>query len=417
MGLLFPNSAVVVLADQSTARILKSTVTGRGFEFIQVQSLQLGAYRLQKVLTELIVLDTDYPEFNSEGLELLIEKNPGVKNIPIVLLTRSNERTRKLKIDSSYQVDIVEKSGSNNIAAEIDKYLQPSITLKFWGVRGSAPSANHEYMKYGGNTTCVQIESPVHDDILILDSGTGIRNLGNEIAERINNQASGHLFITHPHWDHIQGFPFFKPFYHSKNWFKIHMPEQYRGGTKEILSGHMTKTFFPVTLDMFEADIEYISQTEEMQHYDGFTLEYMIANHPTKTAMYKIQIGGYVIVFAPDNELNDAPSPIRFNDRFEHFISNCDLLIHDAQFDRDMYKKRMGWGHSAWEDIVETARKNHVKRLYLTHHDPDSTDEVLDRVSKKIERYQQNPFEEIQLAKEGAVIKLPLQKPVSAYKK
>ncbi len=183
------------------------------------------------------------------------------------------------------------------------------------------------------------------------------------------------------------------------------------------MSGHMTKTFFPVTLDMFEADIEYVTQSEEMQHYNGFTLEYMVANHPTKTAMYKIQIGGYVIVFAPDNELNEDPTPIRFNDRFEHFISNCDLLIHDGQFDKEMYKNRVGWGHSSWEATVELARRNHVKRLYLTHHDPDSTDEILDRISKKLEQYQNNPFADIRLAKEGAVIKLPLQKSVSAYKK
>jgi phosphoribosyl 1,2-cyclic phosphodiesterase len=417
MGFLFPHSTVVVLADPGIANKFKSTVIDYGFEFVQVQSLQLGAYRLQKLLSHLIVLDTDLPDFSLETLKLLIEKNPNVRNIPFLILTRSKVQLQHLQKDFSLNVDIIEKSRIKNISVEIERYLQPSIILKFWGVRGSAPSANQEYMKYGGNTTCVQIESPVHDDILILDSGTGIRNLGNEIADRIQNKASGHLFITHPHWDHIQGFPFFKPFYHSKNRFKIHMPEQFRGGTEEILSGHMTKTFFPVTLDMFEADIEYVTQAEEMQHYDGFTLEYMIANHPTKTAMYKIQIGGYVIVFAPDNELNDNPSPIRFNERFEHYISNCDLLIHDAQFDRELYKKRVGWGHSAWEEIVEAARRNHVKRLYLTHHDPDSTDDMLDRISNKIGQYLNNPFEDIQLAKEGAVIKLPLQKSVSAYKK
>jgi phosphoribosyl 1,2-cyclic phosphodiesterase len=417
MGLLFPNSAVVVLADQKTADIYKGTVIKHGFEFIQAQNLQLGAYRLQKVLPQLIVLDSDVQDFSEHSMKLLIDKNPNVKNIPVLLLSRSNGNYQYLHNKFNLDLKIIEKKQHKDISAEIDKYLQPCIVLKFWGVRGSAPSANHEYMKYGGNTTCVQIESPIHDDILILDSGTGIRNLGNEIAERIQNQASGHLFITHPHWDHIQGFPFFKPFYHSKNRFRIHMPEQYRGGTEEILSGHMTKTFFPVTLDMFEADIEYVTQSEEMQHYNGFTLEYMVANHPTKTAMYKIQIGGYVIVFAPDNELNEDPSPIRFNDRFEHFISNCDLLIHDAQFDKEMYKNRVGWGHSAWEATVEIAKRNHVKRLFLTHHDPDSTDERLDRISKKLEQYQNNPFVDIRLAKEGAVIKLPLQKTVSAYKK
>jgi phosphoribosyl 1,2-cyclic phosphodiesterase/CheY-like chemotaxis protein len=410
MGLLFPDSAVVVLGDQITVEQIKNTVIKRGFEFVQVQSLQLGAYRLQKIHTQLIILDSDYPEFSREGVDLLFKKNPKVKNIPIVLLTRSAGKLSDFNSDSYQNIEIVEKSRGNTVSREIDKYLEPSIMLKFWGVRGSTPSANVEQMKYGGNTTCLQIESPNFDEILILDSGTGIRNLGNEIAERINNQASGHLFITHPHWDHIQGFPFFKPFYHNKNSFKIHMPGQYRGGTEEILAGHLTKTFFPVTLDMFEADIEYITQKEQIAKYNGFTIEYMVANHPTKTAMYKIQTGGYIIVFAPDNELSADPSPFRFMDKFEHFISDCDLLIHDAQFDRETYKERPGWGHSAWEDIVDIARRCNVKRLYLTHHDPDSTDEYLDRINKKLESYIGNPFREIELAKEGAVIKLPLKK-------
>lgn len=413
MGSLFPDSAVVVLADQNTASQVKDIVLDRGFEFIQVQSLQLGAYRLQNIYTQLIILDSDYPEFNREGFELLFKKNPGIKNIPILLLTRSIEKLRDYQTDTYQNIEIIEKRWGNNLTSVIDKYLEPAIILKFWGVRGSTPSANPDQMKFGGNTTCLQIESPYLDNILILDSGTGIRNLGNEIADRINNQASGYLFITHPHWDHIQGFPFFKPFYSNKNKFKIYMPEQYRGGTEEILSGHMTKTFFPVTLDMFAADIEYVTLEEEKQEYKGFTLEYMVANHPTKTAMYKIHIGGYVIVFAPDNELNIDPSPIRFVDKFENFISGCDLLIHDAQFDREMYKDRIGWGHSAWEDAVEVAKRCNVKRLFLTHHDPDSSDERLDRINKKLEPYINNPFRQIQLAKEGTVIKLPLKNVIS----
>ncbi len=414
MAMLYPESSVVVLADQQLTREIKPAVEHRGLNFIQVQSLELGAFRIQKVHTELIVLDQDYPEFNEKGLILLYELNARVKNIPIILISNSNTQAKRFQGDEFSNIEYVKNPGSGDLAGIIDKYLQPSIVLKFWGVRGSTPSANLENMKYGGNTTCVQIESPEMDEILILDSGTGIRNLGNEIYSRRNNEINGHIFITHPHWDHIQGFPFFKPFYLKKNKFNIYMPEQYRGGTQEILSGHMTKTFFPVTIDMFAADLEYHTQQEEIVEFSGFTIEYMVANHPTKTAMYKIQIGGYVIIFAPDNELNDDPTPLRFMDQFEHFIRGCDLLIHDGQFSRETYKNCNGWGHSAWEETMEVARRCNVRRLVITHHDPDSTDTMLDKVNVKLQDYQGNPFEFIALAKEGMVIKLPLKKAVTA---
>lgn len=411
MGWLYSDSAVIVFADQQIVSTIKDTIKQHGFDFIQIQSLELGARQIHKHHVQLIVLDAELPGFSKEGVDLLLEKNPELKHIPVLILTNSNSNIDDFS--SNYRnIEVVNNMNGQPLPARIDTYLEPSIMLKFWGVRGSTPSANMQNMKFGGNTTCVQIHTSGNEKMLILDSGTGIRNLGNHIEKHLNNIASGHLFITHPHWDHIQGFPFFKPFYMDKNSFKIHMPEQYRGGAEDILSGHMTKTFFPVTIDMFSAEIEYLTQQEEQQNYDGFSVEYMVANHATKTAMYKFRIGGNVIIFAPDNELNPNPSPIRFIDKFQDFIAGCDLLIHDGQFDKKIYQNRIGWGHSAWENIVEVARFCDVKRLYLTHHDPDSSDEKLERINKKLQTYLNNPFEEVELAREGAVVKLPLKKAV-----
>ncbi|PAU95412.1 MBL fold metallo-hydrolase [Aliifodinibius salipaludis] len=257
-------------------------------------------------------------------------------------------------------------------------------------------------MEYGGNTTCLEIDVPGTDDVLILDSGTGIRNLGNKFKDQ-PGKIWGRIFITHPHWDHIQGFPFFKPIYGSKNHFSIHMPEQgEEGGCKDILDGHLTKTFFPVTLDMIDANLEYITQPMKRMKYEGYDVDFMLANHTIETAIYKIFIDGKEIVFCPDNELILKPSEKSdYDTKLEAFLSGVDLLIHDGQYDRESYKEKKGWGHSAWEDVVEFAVRLDIQRLFITHHDPDSDDKQLRSLDDHLNTEFGSVFKSIGLAKEG----------------
>lgn len=286
-------------------------------------------------------------------------------------------------------------------------HTSESVELKFWGVRGSTPCANKENMEFGGNTTCLQINIPESDELLIMDSGTGIRNLGNHLVQT-KDSIRGRIFITHPHWDHIQGFPFFKPIYSHQNHFDIHMPAQANGGCKEILSGHLTKTFFPVTLEMIDANIEYITQREEAQQYEHYQIEYMLANHPINTAIYKITIGGKTIIFCPDNELTPIAEKTNayFYTKFKEFIYEADLLIHDGQFNRETYRDRVGWGHSAWEEAVEFAIRSKVKKIIITHHDPDSDDHFLHGLDERIHLEYGSHFDLIGLAKEGDTLKI-----------
>lgn len=341
-------------------------------------------------------------------LEESFTQKPGRRFIPTAILCENVEETSERFGDCLLPVSIIADTADNKLAAFIEEAVCPSVNVRFWGVRGSTPCANSENIRYGGNTSCVEIEIPGYDRKLILDCGTGIRNLGNYLKAYSKEAVHGDLFITHPHWDHIQGFPFFHPFYKKENSFRIRMPEQYRGGTKDILAGHLTKTFFPVTLGMFDADLEYITQSEEPDAFGPVEVDYLVANHPTKTAMYRFRIMGYTIIYAPDNELPMEASPLRFADRFSDFIRDCDVLIHDAQYDLDLLKTREGWGHSAWERVLELSKQNNVKRLYLTHHDPDSSDTKLKQLSSRLELYKKESFQELELAREGLSVKLPV---------
>lgn len=267
------------------------------------------------------------------------------------------------------------------------------------------PCANAEYMRYGGNTTCVQVKVPGTEELLILDSGSGIRMLGNDLVARPGH-VKGRIFITHPHWDHIQGFPFFKPFYSAANQFDIHMPMQANGSCRGVLSGQMVNTYFPITPEMLTARIDYHTQSPYPKDYGAYKVEFMLANHQTNTAIYKFYVDDKIIVFSPDNELglDGERHRMPFYRQVIDFIRDADILIHDGQYDRASYPERRGWGHSAWEEAVELAIKAGVRHLFLTHHDPDSLDDYLDEREAAIHESYGNRFESVQLAREGQCI-------------
>lgn len=407
-------NSILVLGENSLTEAVRKISEEFGSNIVKLQHEDQLKSHLLSEKQGLIVIDSDLVKNIDEKLNSVFFQSPGLRFMPIAVL--SSEVDNLIEKFSYFVHNVMLISDDNTENGLKDFFrdnLESAIKLKFWGVRGSTPCANSENMRYGGNTSCVQVEIPGSDELLILDSGTGIRNLGNHLMRYKNGSIKGQVFITHPHWDHIQGFPFFKPFYDGSNKFTVRMPEQYRGGAQDILAGHLTKTFFPVTLDMLDANLEYITQREEREDFEHYSVDYLVANHPTKTAIYRFDIKGFRIIYASDNELPLTSSPIRFLDQFSEFIEDADLLIHDGQFCLEKYETRKGWGHSAWERTLEIARKSRVKRLFITHHDPDSNDRDLDHIAEILEKENRGSFEQLQLTHEGMVVKLPLKVPAS----
>lgn len=285
--------------------------------------------------------------------------------------------------------------------------MAESVKINFWGVRGSTPCANSENMIFGGNTTCFQIEADGLNELLIIDCGTGIRNLGNHILNG-SRRIKGRIFITHPHWDHLQGFPFFKPFYKESSWFRVYLPPQDGAGCKEILQGHMSNTFFPVTIDMLDADMDCETFQPNGASFANYSVDYMWAKHTVQTAMFRFKFGDKVIIFAPDNELpqDKSKESEQFLEEFKDFVQGADVLIHDGQFNNIQYGERIGWGHSSWERVLEVTKDCDIKNLILTHHDPDSNDEYLQSLDDNLKKSHSSFYNKVAFAREGMHLEL-----------
>jgi phosphoribosyl 1,2-cyclic phosphodiesterase len=269
------------------------------------------------------------------------------------------------------------------------------MKVKFYGVRGSLPVCGREFERYGGNTTCIKIHRENANRIAIIDAGTGIRNLGKEIMKEGLTQNVINILFSHFHWDHIQGFPFFAPAYSER--YKIGILAMGRRGKiknlKEIFSMQMQKEYFPVELESMGAQFEFLTYGEK-ETLLGAIITTASQYHKYVGGSYgfRIEDDGVTLVVCTDLEhLNGIDQNIVI------LAKDADLLIHDGQYTANEYKKFKGWGHSSLEQAVEVAIQAKVKRLIITHHDPDHNDDFLD----SMERECQALFPNSVFAKEG----------------
>ncbi len=258
------------------------------------------------------------------------------------------------------------------------------MKVRFWGTRGSIASPGHETVRYGGNTSCVEVRL---DDgsVLILDAGTGIRKLGNALVEEFEH-IEAFLFVTHTHWDHIQGFPFFRPAFlkATKLWIA-----GCAAGSKhigDVLIGQMESAFFPVSFGDLTADLEFVQNSEPLWHMGSAVLHGFSLNHPGGGCGVKIVADDSTLVYLTDNELARPGHDSTINEKVIEFVRDADMLIHDAQYRAEDFPRHMGWGHSCYEDVIQVAMDANVQRLLLFHHDPDRTDDQVESIVEAARR-------------------------------
>lgn len=259
------------------------------------------------------------------------------------------------------------------------------MQVTFWGTRGSISKPGPTTLRYGGNTSCVDVRSDAGTRIVI-DCGTGAHGLGQHLlASADGTPVDGHLLISHTHWDHIQGIPFFAPLFVPGNTWNIYGPRGLSNSIRDTLAGQMEYSYFPVTTEQMGADVEYHDLVEGVFDVGDVRVTTQYLNHPALSLAYRLEADGASIVYASDHEphhraLADGGDLSSSAADLHHaaFFEGADLLIHDAQYVAAEYPERVGWGHSTLEYVVEAARHAGVASLALYHHDPARDDESID---------------------------------------
>lgn len=263
------------------------------------------------------------------------------------------------------------------------------MKVRFWGTRGSIAKPGPSTVRFGGNTSCVEVRS-ASGTLIILDCGTGAHGLGQDLLKSGVHPLRGHILITHTHWDHIQGIPFFDPLFVPGNEWDIYAPRGLGSSLRDSLAGQMQYTYFPITLEELGAAIRYHDLVEGVFEIGDIKVRTLYMNHPALTLGYRLEADGVSVVYACDHE----PHSRRYaqgsggmseqDRRHIQFMQGTDLVIHDAQYTTTEYTNKIGWGHTPVNCAVDMCRAAGVSRLALTHHDPLRKDDDVDNICEDV---------------------------------
>ncbi|HEX7859168.1 MAG TPA: response regulator [Verrucomicrobiae bacterium] len=395
--------------DEALRALLTELLRDAGWNVLEAEDGESGLAIALDQRPDVVICDLLMPRCNGfQFCRALNERRSLLPNIKIVVSSGSGYAIDRLNALESGADEFVGKpvapgdliallerltSGTKLTTSPVlpvDFAPEGTTRVKFWGVRGSIPSPGPHTVFYGGNTSCVEVRAD--GELLILDAGTGIRNLGNHLQEEFGERPMRMtVLISHTHWDHIQGFPFFAPAYDARNEVRVLAFEGPRKGVEATLSIQMESPYFPISMREMPGNIEF-EELKAMEFNVGkIPAQAQFMNHPGVCVGYKLNTKAGAVVYFPDNELfgrqqNTAAAHVseerttfaRKQDfRLQEFVAGADVVIADAQYDAKEYAEHVGWGHSCVDDVVEMAIAARVKQLFLFHHDPDHSDEQI----------------------------------------
>ena len=273
--------------------------------------------------------------------------------------------------------------------------------VKYWGVRGSIPAPGPKTQRYGGNTTCLELQAGDHT--IAIDGGTGVRLFGKSLFARLPVNVT--FLMTHLHWDHVQGFPFFAPFLIPGNTFQIYSAHHNGGNIHDVLKQLMAQPAFPISMDAFQSEVnfDFINAGDTLRFGD-LVVKTMLLNHPGGVIGYRFEYGGKVFVHASDWE---HPTDGSLDEEFVEFIRDADYMSVDATYTEDEYHgrqgpRRVGWGHATHDECIRHGRAGGVKHTILTHHEPERSDADLDALANDVYGGQ----DDVSFSSEGRIIQL-----------
>ena len=376
-----PLKFFVVDDDELVVRILCKLLGDAGYEAVAETSSTHALSRIRAERPDVVLLDIMMPGI--DGLEMCKElrADKAFADTKIVFISaKTYEFDRKRALGFGADGFLVKPVEAETFVPQLERIIEDKIEMTFWGVRGTLPVPGPRTLKYGGNTSCVTLEFP-KGQFFIFDAGTGIKELSNHLMIEGRTRFEATIFISHPHWDHINALPFFAPLYIPGNHFDICGATHGDASMRDLISAQMDDIYFPVTIREFGAHVTFRDLRQETVETENIIVRTMLLSHPGYCLGYRCEYGGRVICYVTDNELYPAGTA-GYNPHFETslaaFCQAADYLITDTTYTDAEYEKKAGWGHSCISKVVELAHKARVTNLCLFHHDPDQDDDAID---------------------------------------
>ncbi len=374
-------SFFIVDDDPVCVKLYTRMLEAAGHTVTALNSTDHALEEIIKVKPDCVLCDLILP--NLDGLQFFqqLKQEESIKQ-PIFIIITSKEYIYDYRRAFELGVNgyINKSSGYEAIIERVLEIVNNDVIVRFWGVRGTLAVPGANSVRYGGNTNCVTLEFP-DNNLFIFDAGSGIKELSRFFIKQHRTPVSAKIFITHPHWDHINGIPFFVPFYVQGNEFEIFGSNHHSISLENLISDQMNSVYFPVTLKEFAAKVTFHSLSEEQFNIGDIHIQTILLNHPGRCLGYKVTYKDKVFSYITDNEIyfEDSPSYNEFNHhKLQQFIEGSDLLIMDATYSDKEYVHKMHWGHSCVSRVVDMADAAKIPLLALYHHDPDQFDVDID---------------------------------------
>lgn len=363
------------MAVQVTVRLLQTA----GYQAEGFIGSERAIDRILELRPDVIILDVMMPGINGFDLLTMIRQHEGLADVRILMASAKAYEADRNKAKRLGADGYILKPFTME---KFDSTMQSlgAMQLSAWGVRGTLPVPQEGYIRYGGNTSCYSLQL-TPERHLVFDAGTGIKNCGNALLKTGHKRVSVDLFITHPHWDHINAFPFFTPLYLPGNAVRVHGAAQDQVGFERLIVSQMDGTYFPVTTQEFGAHVTFHDIGQQQMEFDGVRMRSMLLKHPGHCLGYRVDYGGRSFCYITDNELYPADSEFA-DEEFLHeladFCRGANVLVHDCTYSDQEYAAKVHWGHSSLSEVCRLAHLAEVERLWIHHHDPDQTDDDIE---------------------------------------
>lgn len=371
--------AYIVDDDPIMLQLLTHLLTTAGHEVTSSQSSSAALADVVAVRPDFILVDIMMPEL--DGLEFCrrVRQHTDLALTKVIIVTAKSYDFDRRQAAAAGANGYITKPLGADFPLQLATLLVPTVELRYWGVHGTLPVPGKDNLRYGGNTSCVTM-SLGQDHLFIFDAGSGIRSLGTYLMGQ-KKRVSARIFISHPHWDHINAFPYFAPLFIQGNEFEILGAAHGEISLEKMISDQMDGIYFPVTMREFGARVSFREIGEQTLQVDGAVVRSMLLSHPGRCLGYRVETGNRAICYVTDNELFPSDLPqhnAHYRQHLVAFVKDADVLITDTTYTDDAYRSKIGWGHSAIGEVVRLSHDAGVKELHLYHHDPDQTDDDID---------------------------------------